>query len=95
VGETRGGALAGSVSLCAVPVFLPGWAAPVRTLSKSRNAPVKCDSEWERELLLIGESDSRPRCGRVQESEAMGREMAMSWRSSKPGLTFDGRELEP
>lgn len=40
-----GGGLAGSVSLCAVPVFLPGWAAPVRTLSKSRDAPVKCDSE--------------------------------------------------
>lgn len=45
VGETRGGGLAGSVSLCAVPVFLPGWAAPVRTLPQSRDAPVKRDSE--------------------------------------------------
>lgn len=84
MGGDEGGALAGtlapgSVSLCAVLVLLPGWAAPVRTLPKSRNAPVKCDSESgrERDVLLIGESGSRPRWGGVQESEAMGRGRAM------------------
>ena len=85
MGETRG-ALAGSVSLCAVPVFLPGWAAPVRTLPKSRDAPGKCDSERvgagavaDRRIRLEAEVWRRARERSDGERDGKGLEKLQAW----------------